>query len=101
LRVKLGPITPEFEGTADVTRDASSYSGTIHGAARDTRSSSATRGEVRYALVEAGEGTRVDVDVSYTLTGPLAQFGRSSLVQDIAKRMTNAFSQNLEARLRS
>ena len=101
LRLKLGPITPEFEGSADVTRDASSCSGTIRGAARDTRSSSATRGEVRYVLIEErrGAATRVEVDVSYALTGPLAQFSRSSIVQDIAKRMTAGFAQNLEARL--
>ena len=101
LRVKLGPIAPEFEGGADVTRDASSYSGTIRGAARDTRSSSATRGEVRYVLIEEKQGaaTRVEVDVSYTLTGPLAQFSRSSIVQDIARRMSAAFARNLEAQL--
>ena len=101
LRVKLGPITPEFEGGADVTRNAPNYSGIIRGNARDTRSSSATRGEVSYVLIEAegAEATRVEVDVSYTLTGPLAQFSRSSIVEDIAKRMTTAFAQNLEARL--
>jgi carbon-monoxide dehydrogenase small subunit len=101
LRVKLGPIVAEFSGTAEVVRDASTYSGVIHGTARDARSSSSTRGEIRYALNEekSGAATRVDVDVDYTLTGPLAQFGRSGLVQDIAKRMTAAFAQNLEARL--
>jgi aerobic carbon-monoxide dehydrogenase small subunit len=101
LRVKLGPIVAEFSGTAEVVRDAATYSGVIHGTARDARSSSSTRGEIRYALSEeqSGAATRVDVGVDYTLTGPLAQFGRSGLVQDIAKRMTAAFAQNLEVRL--
>ena len=44
-------------------------------------------------------GSQVDIDVGYTLTGLLAQFGRSGLVQDIASRLTAAFAQNLEARL--
>ena len=101
LRIKLGPITPEFVGGADVTRDGPSYSGTIRGAARDARSGSHTRGEIRYALAEerGGAATRVDIEVGYTLTGALAQFSRSSIVQDIARRMTVAFAQNLEARL--
>ncbi|HYC48300.1 MAG TPA: 2Fe-2S iron-sulfur cluster-binding protein [Burkholderiales bacterium] len=101
LRVKVGPIVSEFEGAAHLERDPVTYTGTIHGSARDTRSSSATRGEIRYALHEAQDGaaTRVEVDVGFTLTGTLAQFGRSSIVQDIAKRMTAAFAQNLEARL--
>ena len=101
LRIKLGPIAPEFAGAADVVRDPSTYSGTIRGSARDTRSSSSTRGEIRYALVEekGGAATRVDIEVGYTLTGALAQFSRSGIVQDIAKRMTAAFAQNVEARL--
>ena len=101
LRVKLGPIVADFNGTAAVVRDPSTYSGVIHGSARDARSSSTTRGEIRYALSEekGGTATRVDVDVDYTLTGSLAQFGRSGLVQDMARRMTAAFAQNLEARL--
>ncbi len=101
IRIKVGPIVAEFEGTADAIRNPSDYSGLIHGSARDTRSSSTTRGEIRYVLVEekSGAATRGDVEVGFTLTGPLAQFSRSSIVQDIAKRMARAFAQNLQARL--
>jgi carbon-monoxide dehydrogenase small subunit len=101
MRIKVGPIVAEFEGAADAVRDASTHSGLIHGSARDTRSSSATRGEIRYVLFEeeGGAATRVEVDVGFTLTGSLAQFSRSSIVQDIAQRMTGAFAQNLQARL--
>ncbi|MFD2272671.1 SRPBCC domain-containing protein [Undibacterium arcticum] len=52
LRIKVGPIVAEFEGAADVVRDAANHSGTIYGSARDTKSSSATRGEIRYDLIE-------------------------------------------------
>ena len=101
LRVKLGPIAPEFAGGADVARDPASYAGTIRAAATDARSGSITRGEIRYVLTEerSGAATRVDIEVGYTLTGPLAQFGRSSIVRDIAGRMTAAFARNVEARL--
>jgi carbon-monoxide dehydrogenase small subunit len=101
IRIKVGPIVAEFEGSADAVRDPSTHSGTIHGSARDARSSSTTRGEIRYTLLDekGGAATRVDVDVGFTLTGPLAQFSRSSIVQDIAKQMTYAFAQNLESRL--
>jgi carbon-monoxide dehydrogenase small subunit len=101
LKVKLGPITAEFLGGAEVARDPADYSGTIRGAARDQRSGSSTRGDIRYALAEerGGSATRVDIEVGYTLTGALAQFSRSSIAQDIARRMTAAFAQNLEVRL--
>jgi aerobic carbon-monoxide dehydrogenase small subunit len=101
IRIKVGPIIAEFEGVADAVRDAAHYAGTIRGSARDTRSSSMTRGEIRYRLLEDADAaaTRVDVEVGYTLTGPLAQFGRSAIVQEIAARMTESFARNLQARL--
>ena len=101
LRIKVGPIVADFEGAADVERDPAHFSGTIFGSARDTKSSSATRGEIRYDLNEEKDGaaTRVDVQVGFALTGPLAQFSRSSIVKDIAQRMTDAFAENLRARL--
>lgn len=101
LRIKVGPIVADFEGAADVERDPANFSGTIFGSARDTKSSSATRGEIRYDLFEEKDGaaTRVDVQVGFALTGSLAQFSRSSIVKDIAKRMTDAFAENLRARL--
>jgi aerobic carbon-monoxide dehydrogenase small subunit len=103
MRVKVGPISAEFSGVAQITRDEAAHRGAIVGSGRDTRSNSATRGVVAYSVKpdEAGAGSRVDVDVGFTLTGMLAQFGRSGLVQDIASRLTAAFARNLEARLSS
>src|SRR5262245_2061340 len=101
MRIKLGPISAEFDGTATVERDASTWSGRIRGSGRDARSSSATRGAISYRLASSNDphATRVDVDVGYTLTGMLAQFGRTDLTRDIVSRITKAFVQNLEARM--
>jgi carbon-monoxide dehydrogenase small subunit len=100
IRVKLGPISAEFRGIAQLERDERTHSGRIQGAGSDARSNSATRGDLRYRLValEAG-ATRVEVTIAYRLTGMLAQFGRAGLVQDLAARLTAAFAQNVEARL--
>jgi carbon-monoxide dehydrogenase small subunit len=43
--------------------------------------------------------TKVELTVGYRLTGPLAQFSRSDLVEDVASRIVAAFAQNVEARL--
>ena len=101
IRIKVGPIIAEFDGVADAVRDPPNYAGSIHGNARDTRSSSMTHGEIRYVLREdkGGAATRVDIEVDFTLTGPLAQFSRSSIVRDIAKRMTATFAHNVQVRL--
>jgi len=100
MRVKVGPIAAEFHGAAEIDRDAATNTGTIQGSGRDPRSSSATRGLIRYRLLPLTESTtKVELDVGYRLTGPLAQFSRSDLVQDIASRLIAAFAQNVEARL--
>ena len=98
LRVKAGPIAAAFAGTAETSRDEATRSGAIAGAGRDARSASATRGRIRYALEEAPTGTAGAVEIGFTLTGPLAQFGRSGLVADVADRLTADFVRNLEAR---
>ncbi len=101
LRVKVGPIVAEFDGGADVERNTADHSGLLRGSARDTRSGSIARGDISYRLLPEDEGrsTRVDISIAYALSGPLAQFGRGAIVQDIARRMTEAFAANLQARL--
>jgi carbon-monoxide dehydrogenase small subunit len=100
MRVKVGPIAAEFNGSAEIDRDPAAHSGTIRGSGRDRRSSSATQGIIRYRLVPVAEqSTRVELSVGYRLTGTLAQFSRSDLIQDIASRLIALFAQNLESRL--
>jgi carbon-monoxide dehydrogenase small subunit len=102
MRVKVGPITPEFHGVAEIERNDVDHSGTIRGSGQDANSSSATRGVISYRLSDAGNGaTKVDLRVGYRLTGPLAQFSRSDLMKDIAGRLVAVFAQNVEARLSS
>jgi aerobic carbon-monoxide dehydrogenase small subunit len=100
MRLKVGPIKADFHGIARIDRDPSTYSGVIEGSGHDHRSSSATRGVIRYKLVPQGSGaTKIEIEVGYRLTGPLAQFSRSDLVNEIASRITSTFVRNLAARL--
>jgi aerobic carbon-monoxide dehydrogenase small subunit len=102
LRVKLGPIAADFAGEADIERDPTSHRGVIRGHGRDVRTGSTASGEVSYVLLEerSGAATRVDLEVGYALKGPLAQFSRSGIVNDLAERLTADFAKNVEARLR-
>jgi carbon-monoxide dehydrogenase small subunit len=100
MRIKVGPIAAEFHGSAEIERNPLTYSGTIQGSGQDRRSNSATRGVIRYRLLPIDEAaTKVELNVGYRLTGPLAQFSRSNLVHDIARRLIAVFAQNVEARL--
>ena len=101
FRVRIGPISANFLGAARVERDPAAMSGRIVGVGRDQRSGSTTQGEIRYRLlpIEQGVATSVELSIGYSLTGLLAQIGRSGLVRDLAARLVADFASNLDRRL--
>jgi aerobic carbon-monoxide dehydrogenase small subunit len=100
MTVKLGPITANFAGRARIERDDARWRGIIKGAGRDLAGVSRATGEAEY-IVEATElgATRVALTIRALLVGPLAQFGRSAIVENVVARITEAFARNLDRRL--
>jgi carbon-monoxide dehydrogenase small subunit len=100
VNVKLGPIVSAFHGMLDVARDDDLFRGVVRGAGRDAKSPSSARAIVAYEVhpLDAA-ASRVDVSVTFLLSGALAQFSRSGLVNDVADHLTGIFARNLEARL--
>jgi carbon-monoxide dehydrogenase small subunit len=98
---KLGPITASFSGEARIERYDDRYSGMILGGGQDARAASKAAGEVEYKLVaiEDQAATRIDLEIRALIAGPLAQFGRSGIVDDLTKRILDAFAKNLETKL--
>jgi carbon-monoxide dehydrogenase small subunit len=101
MTVKLGPIVAGFAGSATIERDAATMTGVIRGAGADSGTGTRTKGEVTYRLSpeDGGAATRVMVVAEYSLQGTLAQFSRSSIAQDLGKRLVGEFAANLNARL--
>jgi aerobic carbon-monoxide dehydrogenase small subunit len=105
LEAKIGPISASFAGEGTVRQMPGEHRQVVEGRGGDLRSGSRVSGSVDYRLSavtdEAGrDATRVDVTISYALTGALAQIGRSGLVRDLVRRIGEAFAQNLDALLR-
>jgi carbon-monoxide dehydrogenase small subunit len=101
MSVKLGPIWASFAGSAVIERDDAALVGVIRGAGRDRGTGSRTKGEVTYRLTGEDDGrqTRVLLSVEYSLQGALAQFARSGIARDLARRLVADFAANLNARL--
>jgi carbon-monoxide dehydrogenase small subunit len=97
LRVALGPISAAFAGQGTVTRDEAARSGSLNGRGRDTGTGSSVQGEAHYLVRPAGTATELEVTVSWRLTGALAQFARTEIVQALAQRLLGVFTANLEA----
>jgi aerobic carbon-monoxide dehydrogenase small subunit len=101
LAIKLGPIAAAFNGEARMIRDEAMQRGMILGAGRDRLSASRASAEIEYRLSaeQGGAATQVDIAVRALLLGPLAQFGRSAIVSDLAARIGDMFARNLERRM--
>jgi aerobic-type carbon monoxide dehydrogenase small subunit (CoxS/CutS family)/carbon monoxide dehydrogenase subunit G len=99
LNVALGPIRAGFAGHGSVSRDEATRSGQLNGRGRDTGSGSSVEGEARYIVRpdETGTGTWLDITLSWRLTGSLAQFARTELLQAVAGQILESFTANLEA----
>jgi carbon-monoxide dehydrogenase small subunit len=100
VTVKIGPIATNFIGTGLIVRDAAARRGVLYGSGRDRLSGTTVRAEVSYAVTgESDTESRVDVTVRALLAGALAQFSRSSIVQDLVGRITAEFSRRLQQSL--
>jgi carbon monoxide dehydrogenase subunit G len=98
VRIALGPIKPAFGGEATVTMDATRREGRMVGRGRDSGIGSSAEGEARWQVIDGDANDSVIVvNLNWRLTGPLAQFNRSGLIQDVARRLALAFAINLEA----
>jgi carbon-monoxide dehydrogenase small subunit len=105
LEARIGPISASFAGEGTIRQMPADYRQVVEGRGGDRKSGSHASGSVDYRLSalagEAGrEATRVDVTITYALTGALAQIGRSGLIRDLVRRIGEAFAQNLDAQLR-
>jgi carbon-monoxide dehydrogenase small subunit len=100
VAIKFGPMSASFNGAARLDRDDSVRSAVLKGAGQDSLSQSRANGDVAYRLTEVSPAmTRVDVDLLYSLQGPLAQFSRSGLVKDFVGRLIQEFGKNVALRM--
>lgn len=100
VKVKLGPVAMTYGGTARfVSRDDETYTAVIEGSGKETKGTGTAKGLVTAKLVaEAPDRTRCDVVSELTITGKAAQFGRG-VMQDVAGRIIDQFSNNLAAQM--
>jgi len=100
VAIKFGPMSASFNGAARLDRDDSVRSAVLKGAGQDSLSQSRANGDVAYRLTEVSPAmTRVDVELLYSLQGPLAQFSRSGLVKDFVGRLIQEFGKNVALRM--
>jgi carbon-monoxide dehydrogenase small subunit len=96
LDVAIGPMRARFRGVAEVAYDAGAHRGTVRGAGGDGISRSRADGVIGFSAVAvADDASRLDIDITYKLSGPLAQFGRPAVVGYVVDRLLGEVAKNL------
>ncbi len=97
VKVKVGPITAQYKGTATfVEKDDEAHRAVLKADGRDTRGQGNASALVTATLVPDGDATLVTVTTDLTVTGKVAQFGRGVLA-DVSAKLVGQFVQSLEA----
>jgi carbon monoxide dehydrogenase subunit G len=99
LKVRLGPVAMEYEGTArleDVDEDEHVATFRVEG--RERRGHGGATATIVNRLVPVENGTRLVVETDLSVTGRAAQLGRG-LMEDVAGRLLEQFAHGLETAL--
>jgi uncharacterized protein len=89
VKVKLGPISLTYGGTATITsRDDASHVAVIEATGKETRGSGTAKAMITARLHEQNGSTEVAVETDLTITGKPAQFGRGVLAEVSGKLIT-------------
>ena len=100
IKVKVGPISMTYAGTARFTeRDAATGVMKLEASGKETRGAGTASATVRSELHGEGDETHVVVNTSLNVTGQ-AQFGRG-VMADVGGKLIGIFAANLADMLRA
>jgi uncharacterized protein len=100
MKVKLGPVTTEYTGTARIQdADEDERVASFHVEGREVRGQGSAAATITTRLARADAGTRVVVETDMQVTGRQAQLGRG-LMEDVAGAILGEFAARLERELR-
>ena len=97
VKVKVGPITAQYQGTARfVERDDTSHKAVLRAEGRETRGQGNASATITAQLASSGNITKVALTTDLHITGKVAQFGRGVLA-DVSNKLVGQFVENLES----
>jgi carbon monoxide dehydrogenase subunit G len=99
MRVKIGPMTVSYRGTATLAEvDDEARRAVISLRAREAKGQGTAMATITNAVEPADGGARVTAETDLHITGPQARFGRG-VMEDVAGRVLEEFSSRLERQL--
>jgi uncharacterized protein len=101
VKIKVGPVTAEYAGTAQFSvKDETAHRAVIDARGRDSRGNGNATAVISAQLEPAGGTTRVSVSTDLTIAGRIAQFG-SGMIKEVSAKLLGQFVTCLEGKLSS
>jgi carbon monoxide dehydrogenase subunit G len=99
VRIKVGPVVSQYEGTAQfLEKDHPSYRAVIDAKGRDSRGAGNASARITVQLRTSGEHTVVSVDTDLKISGKIAQMG-GGMIQEVSEKLLGQFAECLESKL--
>jgi carbon monoxide dehydrogenase subunit G len=99
MRVKIGPMTVSYRGTATLAEvDDEARRAVISLRAREAKGQGTAMATITNAVEPADGGSRVRAETDLHITGAQARFGRG-VMEDVAGRVLEEFSTRLERQI--
>lgn len=99
LTVAVGPIKASFSGKGRVNFEASNNSGELYGAGTDKLTRSKILAKLSFDIKQFEEKhSSLSLHVTYDLRGPLSQFGRKALIEEIADNLLKDITKSILAK---
>ena len=99
VKVKVGPITVEYKGTAAFAeKDEAARRVVLKAAGRDARGQGNASATVTALMTPNGDSTTVSISTELSISGKVAQFGRG-VMHDVSAKLLDQFLSNIEADL--
>jgi uncharacterized protein len=99
VKVKVGPITVTYTGTASfLEKDEAARRVVIEARGKETRGTGTANASITAQLHDQGDSTRVTVSTDLSVTGKPAQFGRG-VMSDVGAKLLGQFADCLADRL--
>jgi carbon monoxide dehydrogenase subunit G len=99
VRIKVGPVTVSYNGTARITsRDAVTRTATLEAEGRETTGSGSAQASTQMAVAADGESSKVTLTTDFTVVGRVAQFGRG-IMEDVSRHLVGQAAECIQAKL--
>ena len=99
VKIKVGPITVSYNGTARIVeRDEAGRAATLQAEGRETTGPGSARATARMTVENAEAGSLVRLATDLTVAGRIANFGRG-VMEDVSKRLVSQMADCIKATL--